>query len=143
MSTIEEREAYLNNPFFTKHIYGDYTPFYITITVCTIFGVILFALNIIFGCCSKYKQYWEDRHTGNRFLVSLYTVSPHKNPPLDLSELQNVTIDYPSAYPVSSFFDKSSVSRDSLISLVFSLSLRFYSLFHFFLFSFVKFLESR
>jgi hypothetical protein len=82
MSTIEEREEYLRNPFFTKHIY------------------VLFALNIIFGCCSKYKEYWEDRHTGNRWLASIWSVSPHKQPPLDLSELKDVTIEFPSAYPV-------------------------------------------
>lgn len=64
MSTVEERTAYLDNPFFEKHIYGDFTPFYITIAICTIFGVFLFALNLICGCCSKHRYYWNDRFTG-------------------------------------------------------------------------------
>jgi hypothetical protein len=104
MSTIEERTLYLNNTFWQGHIYGDYTPFYITITICTIFAVLLFILNIVFGCCSEHKSYWEDRHTGNRWLVSLWTVSPHKNPPIDLNELKDVHIEYPSIYPVSFSF---------------------------------------
>jgi hypothetical protein len=89
MTTIEERTEYLNNPFFTKHIYGDYTPFYVTIAVCTVVITFLFVLNLICGCCSQYKYYWQDKHTGNRWLVSLWTVSPHQQPPLDLTELKD------------------------------------------------------
>lgn len=119
MSTIEERSEYLQNPFFTKHVYGDFTSFYITITVCTVFGIFLFALNLICGCCSKHKSYWNDRYTGdykrflwnafiwklivsgNRWLVSLWTATPHKQPPLDLTELEDIEIEYPNSYPVS------------------------------------------
>ncbi len=92
MSTIEERSEYLNNPFFKKHIYGDFTSFYITIAVCTVFGAFLFALNLICGCCSKHKGYWNDRFSGNRWLVTLWTSTAHKQPPLDLTELQDITI---------------------------------------------------
>lgn len=100
MSTIEERTEYLNNPFFKKHLYGDFTSFYITITICTVFGVFLFALNLICGCCSKNKGYWNDRFTGNRWLVSFWTATAHKQPPLDLTELQDIEIEYPNTYPV-------------------------------------------
>lgn len=90
-STIEERTAYLNNPFFTKHPYGDFSPFYITIGICTVLGFFIFALNIFIGCCSKHKHYWQDRHTGNRWLVSIWSATPHRQPPLDLTELEDVT----------------------------------------------------
>lgn len=73
MSTIEERTAYLDNPYFTKHIYGDFTTFYVVITICAIFGVFLAAVNIICGCCSKHRQYWQDRHTGEWFLITLFS----------------------------------------------------------------------
>jgi len=99
MSTIEERQEYLDNPFLQKPLYGDFTAFYITIAVCTLFGVFLFALNLIFGCCSEHKGYWNDRFTGNRWIVSFWTATPHKQPPLDLSELQDIEIEYPNSYP--------------------------------------------
>lgn len=71
MTTIEERSEYLKNPFFEKHIYGDWSPFYKTITVCMVFIVVLLVLNLLFGCVSKYKDYWQDRNTGmiNREIV--------------------------------------------------------------------------
>lgn len=103
MSTIEERQEYLDNPFLQKPLYGDFTSFYITIAVCTLFGVFLFALNLIFGCCSEHKGYWNDRFTGNRWIVSFWTATVHKQPPLDLSELQDIEIEYPNSYPVSKF----------------------------------------
>lgn len=43
---------------------GDFTPFYIVITICSIIGLSLFILNIVLGCCSKYSAYWQDKHTG-------------------------------------------------------------------------------
>lgn len=64
MTTIEERTAYLNNPFLTKPLFGDFSAFYVTIAICTVICIILIALNIVLGCCSPYKQYWQDRHTG-------------------------------------------------------------------------------
>ncbi|XP_067003270.1 uncharacterized protein [Anabrus simplex] len=74
-------------PLFEKE-FGDYSAFYTTITVCTVLGAFLFLLNIIFGCCSKYKEYWEDGNTGNRWLVSIWTKTPHQQPPLDITELE-------------------------------------------------------
>ncbi|XP_055686961.1 uncharacterized protein LOC129792176 [Lutzomyia longipalpis] len=95
MSTIEERTAYLDNPFFTKHLYGNFSPFYVTIGICTLLGVFLFVLNIIFGCCSRHRDYWQDRHTGNRWLISIWSATPHKQPPLDLTELKDVEAYFP------------------------------------------------
>lgn len=89
-STIEERTAYLQNPFFTKHLYGNFSPFYITIAICTVIGAFIIALNLVIACCSKHRQYWLDRHTGNRWLVSIWSATPHKQPPLDLTELEDV-----------------------------------------------------
>lgn len=71
---------------------GDFSPFYIAITLCTIIGFTLFILNIALGCCSKYRGYWNDRHTGNRWIVSLWTSTPHNQPPLDYStELKEIS----------------------------------------------------
>lgn len=64
MTTIEERREYLDNPYYDKPLKGDFTPFYITIAICTVFCAIIFVLNIVIGCCSKHRQYWQDRHTG-------------------------------------------------------------------------------
>lgn len=89
MSAIDERDEYLKNPFFKKHEYGDFTPFYITITICTVLAAIIFIINIVFGCCSRYSDYWNDQHTGNRWILPLWISTPHKQPPLDLTELED------------------------------------------------------
>ncbi|KAH8307081.1 hypothetical protein KR044_004499 [Drosophila immigrans] len=92
MSTIEdERKAYINNPYFTGHIYGSYTPFYVTIAICTVVLGSIIILNIILGCCSKHRKYWQDRHTGNRWLVSIWSSTPHKQSPLDFTELKDAS----------------------------------------------------
>uniref|UniRef100_A0A1A9V479 Uncharacterized protein n=3 Tax=Glossina TaxID=44049 RepID=A0A1A9V479_GLOAU len=88
MSTLEERTAYEKNPYFTGHIYGNFSPFYVTIAICTIVLGSIIILNIVLGCCSKYRKYWQDRHTGNRWLVSIWSATPHKQPPLDFTELK-------------------------------------------------------
>lgn len=100
-----ERKAYLQSPYFKKHEYGDFTPFYVTVAICTILAFILFVINVVLGCCSRYSEYWNDRHTGNRWIVSLWTSTPHKQPPLDLKELadsdlipQKVVYETPAEY---------------------------------------------
>lgn len=101
MSTIEEeRKAYINNPYFTGPIYGSFKPFYVTIAICTVVLGSIIILNIILGCCSKHRKYWQDRHTGNRWLVSIWSSTPHKQPPLDFTELQD-----------ASYFDRFHVSE--------------------------------
>uniref|UniRef100_A0A6P4E7K3 Uncharacterized protein LOC108037376 n=1 Tax=Drosophila rhopaloa TaxID=1041015 RepID=A0A6P4E7K3_DRORH len=92
MSTIEEeRKAYEKNPYFTGHIYGSFSPFYVTIAICTVVLGTIIILNIILGCCSKHRKYWQDRHTGNRWLVSIWSATPHNQPPLDLTELKDAS----------------------------------------------------
>lgn len=113
MSILDEREDYLKNPFFVKHEYGDFTPFYVAVTICSVIFAFLCILNIGFCWCSRYRNYWQSPHTGkfyklfyllcflvgfiifssfvqlgNRWLQPLWTVLPHKTPPLDLSELE-------------------------------------------------------
>jgi hypothetical protein len=60
-------------PFFTtathdprlhEKIFGDFTAFYVTITICTVVGAFLFLLNIALCCCSRFKEYWQDSNTG-------------------------------------------------------------------------------
>lgn len=91
MSILDERDEYLKNPFFTKREYGDFTPFYITITVCSVIGFILFGLNIVFCWCSPWRSYWQNRHTGeciielnfqtikNRFIIIDIRLKLHCN----------------------------------------------------------------
>nr|CAH7757777.1 unnamed protein product [Callosobruchus chinensis] len=91
-SVLDERDAYLKSPYFKKHEYSDFSPFYITITICTVIGLTIFLINIFLGCCSRYSEYWNDRHTGNRWIVSLWTATPHQQPSLDYTELQDISI---------------------------------------------------
>lgn len=72
-SVFDERDAYLRSPYFVKEKTGDFTPFYIAVTICTIIGLSIFLLNIILGCCSRYSEYWNDRHTGI-YLYLLYFI---------------------------------------------------------------------
>ncbi|RVE47854.1 hypothetical protein evm_007485 [Chilo suppressalis] len=73
------------NPL-VSHI-GDFSPFYIAIAICTVILGLLLILNVV-CCCSKYSDYWLDRHTGNRWIVSIWSTTPHKQPPLDFTELE-------------------------------------------------------
>lgn len=95
MSILDERDEYLKNPYFKEHEYGDYTPFYVTVAFCAILGGVLFILNIVFCLCSRHREYWQNRDTGNRWIQPMWTVLPYKTPPLDLSELESGRIKYP------------------------------------------------
>nr|CAD7398117.1 unnamed protein product [Timema poppensis] len=122
MSFLDDPNEYLKNPYAQEKEYGDFTAFYITITICTVFGAFLFLLNVIFCCCSRYKEYWQDSNTGNdnviiimaynylmklslfitlnkrysvlgnRWLIPIWTKTPNKQPPLDYTELENNAI---------------------------------------------------
>ncbi|XP_039763879.1 uncharacterized protein LOC120636462 [Pararge aegeria] len=74
------------NPLISK--VGDFSPFYIAIAICSVIFGFLLILNIV-CCCSRHSVYWLDRHTGNRWIVSIWSATPHKQPPLDLTELEN------------------------------------------------------
>lgn len=74
------------NPIVSK--IGDFTPFYIAIAICSVILGFLIILNVVCSC-SRYSDYWLDRHTGNRWLVSIWSATPHKQPPLDLTELES------------------------------------------------------
>lgn len=64
MSTIDHRTDYLKNPYFTGHIYSDWSPFYITIAICTVFFGALLIFNAICCLCSGHKKYWKNKHSG-------------------------------------------------------------------------------
>ncbi|XP_056631342.1 uncharacterized protein LOC130441609 isoform X2 [Diorhabda sublineata] len=49
-------------------------------------------------CCSRHSAYWQDRYTGNRWIVSLWTSTPHQQPSLDYTELQGIEIQKPIVY---------------------------------------------
>ncbi|CAH2104043.1 unnamed protein product [Euphydryas editha] len=84
------------NPILSK--VGDFTPFYIVIAISAVILGALIILNVV-CCCSRYSDYWLDRHTGNRWIVSIWSATPHKQPPLDFTELesqyQEVKYDHP------------------------------------------------
>lgn len=87
MSSVEQ------HPYFTFQTPEyNFEKFHIVIAVCTLIGAILFILNIALGCCSRYSEYWNDPHTGNRWIISLWTATPHRQPPLDYTELQTISI---------------------------------------------------
>ncbi|VVC96138.1 unnamed protein product [Leptidea sinapis] len=95
MSANEPQTYFTGNDTYSYKTYkqliskvGDFTPFYISIAICSIILGSLLILNII-CCCSKYSDYWLDRHTGNRWIVSIWSTTPHKQPPLDLTELES------------------------------------------------------
>ncbi|KAG7313176.1 hypothetical protein JYU34_000269 [Plutella xylostella] len=75
------------NPLVSREV-GDFTPFYITIAICSVILGSILILNFI-CCCSRYSEYWLDRHTGNRWIVSIWSSTPHKQPPLDFTELES------------------------------------------------------
>uniref|UniRef100_A0A0A9WBC9 GABA permease n=1 Tax=Lygus hesperus TaxID=30085 RepID=A0A0A9WBC9_LYGHE len=45
-----DRTAYMKNPLSRSHLEkGDFTPFYVTITICTLIGFALILLNVSFA----------------------------------------------------------------------------------------------
>ena len=72
------------NPYNTERLPGDFTPFYITISICTIVFAAILILNIICCCSERYKAYWQDPHTGNRWIFSIWVSPPKYQPPLDV-----------------------------------------------------------
>ncbi|XP_011300286.1 uncharacterized protein wrm1 [Fopius arisanus] len=86
---LANRDAWKEYEYNREHqIYSNFTPFYVTVAIFSIIGGILFIFNIICCSCSRYKHYWRDRHTGNRWIHPLWVVTPYKNPPLDLSPIK-------------------------------------------------------
>lgn len=79
---------YMKNPLYKDREFGDFTAFYVTVSICTIFALILFVINIFFCWCSEHRHYWIDSNTGNRWILPIWVKTPHKQPPLDLSELE-------------------------------------------------------
>ncbi|GJQ68617.1 hypothetical protein Trydic_g17166 [Trypoxylus dichotomus] len=59
---------------------------------CLPFLTIIIHLSIIQSCCSQHTQYWGDRHTGNRWIVSFWTATPHNQPALDYTELEHYIV---------------------------------------------------
>ncbi|KRT83484.1 hypothetical protein AMK59_3891 [Oryctes borbonicus] len=81
-----------HTPSFYNPEFGDFSRFYIIIAVITTIGTLLFLLNVMLGCCSQHTRYWGDRHTGNRWIISFWTATPHNQPALDYTELEHYAI---------------------------------------------------
>ncbi|XP_031828169.1 wurmchen 1 transmembrane protein isoform X2 [Nomia melanderi] len=58
----------------------------------------------------KHEDYWQSPFTGNRWIQPLWTVLPHKSPPLDLSELEPGRILYPEKQEVLQYHNPESYS---------------------------------
>jgi len=107
MSILHDKEEWMRNPWFQQHgrEHADYTGFYVGISICTILRLTIIILNIVFCCCSPYKDYWRDPNTGNRYGLPLFIQPPHNNAPLTLQpelskiEVPEVYVDeYPEEY---------------------------------------------
>ncbi|XP_025832534.1 uncharacterized protein LOC108744286 [Agrilus planipennis] len=96
-SVFDERQEFLKSPYLLKREYGNFSPFYITVAICSVVLAIIFVINIVLGCCTRYSEYWNDRFTGNRWIISLWTATPHNQPSLDYTELE--LVDIPSVAP--------------------------------------------
>ena len=59
-------EKELQERTYTSSLPSDFTPFYITIGICTTFFLFLVLLNLCFCRSERFKSYWRDPHTGNR-----------------------------------------------------------------------------
>lgn len=86
---LDDTEEFKKNPLYSHHEHGDFTPFYVTITICTIIGFALIILNAFFCWCSTHRDYWVDSNTGNRWISSIWTRTPYRQTPLDISELES------------------------------------------------------
>ncbi|GBP89565.1 hypothetical protein EVAR_58225_1 [Eumeta japonica] len=88
MSGIESDYSFAGQGYREKNVWltSNFQPFYIAVAICSVVLGSILILNII-CCCSRYSDYWLDRHTGNRWLISIWSATPHKQPPLDLTEL--------------------------------------------------------
>lgn len=66
MSILDERDSWRKHKYFdeTNIIYSDYTYFYVTIIICSLFASFLVVLNVAFCYCSPHRSYWRNRHTG-------------------------------------------------------------------------------
>uniref|UniRef100_A0A1B6DF05 Uncharacterized protein n=2 Tax=Clastoptera arizonana TaxID=38151 RepID=A0A1B6DF05_9HEMI len=85
---LEDPNEFKKNPLYKDREFGDFTAFYITISICSLFAIILFVFNIFFCWCSKYRDYWVDSNTGNRWILPIWVKTPYQQPPLDLSEFE-------------------------------------------------------
>ncbi|XP_022190900.2 uncharacterized protein LOC111049190 [Nilaparvata lugens] len=85
-------DEYKKNPLYKHREPDDYTDFYVTTSICTILLFTLLILNAFFCWCSKHKHYWQDSNTGNRWLIPVWTKTPHQQPPLDLTELEDAYV---------------------------------------------------
>lgn len=109
---VPENDTYKElNPLVSK--LGDFTPFYIAIAICTVILGCIIILNVV-CCCSRYSDYWLDRHTGNRWLVSIWSATPHKQPPLDYTELSDGWVAARTRSPAEGRFGPTSVSLQPL-----------------------------
>ena len=55
------------NPNYNQaKAFSDYTLFYAGIGIVTAIAILLILLNVIFACCSPWRDYWLSRKTGNR-----------------------------------------------------------------------------
>ncbi|CAH0391330.1 unnamed protein product [Bemisia tabaci] len=88
-AVLDDPELFKKNPLYNNHEPSNYTPFYLTLFVCTLLTIVLVVFNVILCCFSKHRHYWKDSNTGNRWLLPIWVKTPAGQPPLDLKELEH------------------------------------------------------
>ncbi|KAF4526176.1 hypothetical protein B566_EDAN015233 [Ephemera danica] len=114
------------NEYFTEREYGDFTPFYVTIIICGVIALAIILLNIIFCCSSQYKDYWLNSNTGNRYLIPIWSRTPHNQPPLDYSELEGKAPPQPEFQYPPDFVEVPDYSHSSASTAAYSESRHYY-----------------
>ncbi len=66
-SAVEGPEYDYNPNYNQERLHSDYTGFYLGISLCLAVAILLLALNVLLGCCSPWRSYWNNRNTGNRW----------------------------------------------------------------------------
>jgi hypothetical protein len=81
-SAVEGPE-YNYHPDYNQSLrHSDYTYFYAGILICFLIAAILVVYNIVLGCCSPWKKYWNSNNTGNRLILPLFIKPPKDQRPI-------------------------------------------------------------
>ena len=82
-SSAVEGPNYNYHPDYNQElIHSDYSHFYAGIGICALIAILLLIFNLIFGCCSPWKNYWNNKNTGNKLVLPLFITPPKDQEPI-------------------------------------------------------------
>ncbi len=81
-TAVEGPEFDYNPNYNQGRIHADYTYFYAGICLCVLIAALVILVNVFLGCCSPWKKYWSNRHTGNRLVLPLFVTPPKDQQPI-------------------------------------------------------------